>query len=193
MAMRNELTVEVDRSGGLLDDFYGVLSRFAHAAGTPVFGRDFLKNVVKRFPQRHNIVVVFLDGKPIGGYFQLEMGNTNFGVWGAALHEYLNLRPVYLAYWRIIEDTVESGFEYLDMGRAPLDSNASKYKGQWTGHPAPIYQQTIPLQGSLAGGAAAIQAQTDGKFRLVRQLWPKLPYSVAQRLGPKLRRHVPFA
>lgn len=193
IAMRNSLTVEIDRSGRLLEDFYSVLCRFAHAAGTPVFGREFLESVVEHFPHGHNIVAVYLDEKPIGGYFQLEMGNTNYGVWGAALHEYLKLRPVYLAYWSILADTVESGFEYLDMGRAPLDSNASKYKGQWNGDAIPIYQQTISLRGAHETGSAATQTQSDSKFRLVRQLWPRLPYPVAQRLGPKLRRHVPFA
>lgn len=193
LATKNNLTAQIDRSGDLLDDFYDVLGQFSHAAGTPVFAKKFLESVVRHFPGGYDIVVVYLEQKPVGGYFQLEMGNTMYGVWGAALHEYFNLRPVYLAYWTILTDAISNGYEFLDMGRAPLDSNASKYKGQWNGESVPVYQQAMALRGGQEAGGVATQAQKDGKFRLIRQVWPRLPYPVAQHLGPVLRRHVPFA
>lgn len=193
MARKNDLRVDVDRTGELLDDFYEVLSRFSHAAGTPVFGKTFLESVVRYFPNGFDIVMVYSDDQPIGGYFQLELGNTVYGVWGAALHEYLDLRPVYLAYWSIVEYAVENSFEFLDMGRAPLNSSASKYKAQWNGESTPVYQQTVTFRGSEEAGSAAIQAQEDTRFRLMRQVWPKLPFPVVQHLGPRLRRHIPFA
>lgn len=149
--------------------------------------------MAEQFPQGHNIAVVYAGGNPIAGYFQLEMGAANYGVWGAALHEYLELRPVYLAYWELLADSIARGFARLDMGRTPLDSNTSKYKGQWNGQPIPIYQQTAVLRGNSEAASVSARAQSDGKFQLVRQLWPKLPFPVAQFLGPKLRRHVPFA
>jgi hypothetical protein len=193
IARKNDLVVEIDRSGDLLDDFYDVLSQFSHAAGTPVYGKDFLASVVRHFPDGFNILVVYKDEQPIGGYFQLELGKTMYGVWGAALREYFDLRPVYLAYWSILAYAIEHGFEYLDMGRAPVDSSASKYKGQWNGVSMPVYQQTAVLRGAQQAGNVATQAREDGKFQLVRQVWPKLPYPVVQHLGPMLRRHVPFA
>ena len=193
MAQRNKLVAQIDRTGALLDDLYAVLSRFAHAAGTPVFGRDFLESVVEHFPHEHNIALVYLGAEPIAGYFQLEMGDANYGLWGAALHQYLDLRPVYLAYWELIADTIARGFSWLDMGRTPRDSSTSKYKGQWNGRSVPIYQQSVVLRGDRDAGSVATRAHSDSKFQVVRQLWPKLPYPVAQFLGPKLRRHVPFA
>ena len=47
MADENGLRVQIDRTGELVDDFYRMLSRFTHQAGTPIFGRDFLNNVVR--------------------------------------------------------------------------------------------------------------------------------------------------
>ncbi len=196
MAERNGLSAVMDRSGERLDDFYCVLSRFTHQAGTPVFGRKFLQNVVESFPGGFNLAMVYLAGKPIGGYFQLEMGDTVYGAWGATLHEYLELRPVYLAYWTILADAAAHGFRYLDMGRSPAGSSASKYKGQWATQMTPIYQQTWtprPSGSRMESVSVARQAQSDARFQMVRRVWPKLPYAVAQRLGPLLRRHVPFA
>jgi CelD/BcsL family acetyltransferase involved in cellulose biosynthesis len=193
IAQRNELRVEIDRTGARLDDFYAVLSRFTHQAGTPVFGRNFLYNLIELFPEGYNIVVVYSGNEPVGGYFQLEMGNTIFGAWGATLHHYLELRPVYLAYWQIILDTWQRGFAYLDMGRSPRASNASNFKGQWNGRSTPVYQQMLPLAANQNGGSVAVRAQADRSFRSFRALWPKLPFPVAQFLGPRLRRHIPFA
>ena len=191
MAREHQLRVEIERAPRLLGDFYQVLSRFTHQSGTPVYGRNFLEHITEQFPQGYNIVIVYKEQQPIGGYFQLEMGNTVYGMWGATLHEYLALRPVYLAYWEILADTIAHKFAFLDMGRSPVDSNASAFKGQWGGVCTPVYQQIVG--GDPNSESLAVQAQTDNRFRSFRQIWPKLPFALAQFLGPKLRRHVPFA
>jgi hypothetical protein len=192
MAQRNQLRAEVDRRGDRLDDFYQVMSRFTHQSGTPIFGRSFLDQVTHHFAGQFSLVMVYLHSEPIGGYFQLEMGRTNYGIWGATLHEYLDLRPVYLAYWEILNDTTGRGLDYLDMGRSPRNSNSSKYKGQWGGQAAPVYQQTAALSRGVRAESMATRAQGDGALQSFRQIWPKLPFPVAQALGPVLRRHVPF-
>jgi predicted N-acyltransferase len=191
IAERNALSATVDRTGAKLDDFYSVLSRFTHAAGTPIFARKFLAEVIAAFPNGFNIVMVYQAGLPIGGYFQLELGTTNFGVWGATLHEYLELRAVYLAYWTIIADSVARGFTVLDMGRSPAGSNAGKFKSQWATRSLPIYQQAWSPEGQPALGVAK-QAQDDEHFQAFRRIWPKLPLPVAEAMGPLIRRQIPF-
>jgi len=193
MARRNGLTVEIDRTGALASEFHQVLSRFTHQAGTPVFGRDFLENVIDVFPGGFNIVVVRHEGTPIGAYFQLEMGDAIYGMWGAALHEYLKLRPVYLAYWEIMVDAMAHGFTFLDMGRSPADSNASKFKAQWGGESRPIYQQAARLDGKQPAVGVTDSVQSDARFLSFRKIWPRVPLPIATFLGPRLRRHVPFA
>ena len=55
-----------------------------------------------------------------------------------------------------------------------------------------IYQQTLRLDGQTTASMTE-RTQTDGRMQSFMQIWPKIPYPVAQYLGPKLRRHVPFA
>ena len=193
LARKKGLRVEMDRSGSALTPFYETFCRFTHASGTPTFGRNFLENVIAAFPNRFNFAVVYQGEKPLGAYFQLELGETMIGVWGAALREYLPLRPVYLAYWEMIAYAVAQGFTCLDMGRSPADSNAAKFKGQWGGVAQPIYQQVADFRRAAAAESITTRLNGDDKFRLFRQVWPRLPRSVVQFLGPKLRRHVPFA
>jgi CelD/BcsL family acetyltransferase involved in cellulose biosynthesis len=177
----------------LLEPFYTVFCRFTREAGTPVFGRSFLQNVVTEFAGSFNIVVVWLEDTPVGGYFQLELGDTAYGIWGAALRDYLNLRPVHLAMWEIMANLTEHGFACLDMGRSPANSNASQFKGQWGGMRAPVYQQVQRLNDRYREDAVANGVDQDESFRLFMRVWPKLPLSVTQYIGPHLRRHLPFA
>jgi CelD/BcsL family acetyltransferase involved in cellulose biosynthesis len=135
--------------------------------------------------------MVYQNTLPIGGYFQLELGKTNFGVWGATLHEYLELRPVHLAFWTIIADSVAQGFSTLDMGRSPAGSNASKYKSQWATRSQPIYQHTWSPN-SQPATSVATQAHSDERFQHFRRIWPKLPLPLAELVGPLIRRQIPF-
>lgn len=183
MARRNGLTVEMDRSGRSLPHFYHLFSHFTHQAGTPNFSLAFLQRVVDCFPAGFNILLIRHQETVIAGYFQLEMGRRMFGLWGAALPQYLELRPVYLAYWEILAEAMTRGFDWLDMGRSPAGSNASKFKGQWGGQSSPIYQ--------LVSGRPTAAPLSDSLSWFTR-LWPKLPYPLAQYLGPKLRYHIPF-
>jgi FemAB-related protein (PEP-CTERM system-associated) len=192
-ARKNGLRAEVNRSGASLEPFYDMFSRFTHQAGTPVFSRAFLENVVKYFPDEFNIALIWHEQKVIAGYFQLEMGDTMYGMWGAGLPEELKLRPAYLALWEIMSDAISNDFAFLDMGRSPAESSASDFKGQWGGTSAPVYQLTNRENGNYGDNSVTNQVQSDQKFQLFMQLWPKLPLSVTRRLGPKLRRHVPFA
>jgi hypothetical protein len=93
----------------------------------------------------------------------------------------------------MLSDASENGYHFLDMGRSPAGSNASKYKGQWGGASKPIYQQVASLTKPHAGGGEVNGMQSNGKYQLFMRLWPKLPLPAVQYLGPKLRRHVPFA
>lgn len=190
IARRNELRVEIDRTGARIADFHDVLSHFTHRAGTPVFGRSFLEHIVATFAGEFNIVVVYRERQPIAAYFQLEMGRTMYGVWGAARREFLDLRPVYLAYWEILADAAARGFHFLDMGRSPRDTNTSKFKGQWGGSARPIFQQVVPIR---PGGPIRVPvAPSDPRLSYFTRIWSRLPFPVVRFLGPKLRQYVPF-
>ncbi|HBY98631.1 MAG TPA: hypothetical protein DEP84_32580 [Chloroflexi bacterium] len=193
LARRSGLTIEIDRSGRRLGEFHNVLSHFTHQVGTPVFGRCFLEHIVAAFPEGFNIAVVYDGHQPIGAYFQLEMGRTVYGTWGAALREYLKLRPVYLAYWEMLADMAAQGYHFLDMGRSPADSNASTFKGQWGGSAHPVYQQMVSLGGSRPAGREAGALPSGVTRGYFSRIWSRLPFPVVQFLGPRLRRHMPFA
>ena len=193
IARKNGLTVAIDRTGALVDDFYYVLSRFVHQAGTPVFGKKFLENVVEVFPGKFSIAAVYREKQPLGAYFQMMMGDIVYGIWGGTQHEYQDLRATYLAYWEILSDAASNGYHFWDMGRNPIGSNSSNFKGQWGGVAKPIYQQVLSNGNHQHDDSIVSRVHSDTKYQIFMRLWPKLPFPFVQFLGPKLRQHVPFA
>jgi hypothetical protein len=183
----------MDRTGQCLGEFYHVLSHITHQAGTPVFGWDFLEHTVEIFSGAFSIAVVRKEKQAIGAYFQLEMGDTVYGMWGATLRQYLTLKAVYLAYWEILHDTSVNGFHFWSMGRSLAESSASKFKSQWSGVSRPVYQQVAAIGNHHSADSIVDRVESDSKFQHFMRVWPKLPFSVVQFLGPRLRRHVPFA
>ena len=198
MAQRNGLAVEIDRTEQGCNAFYDVYSRFAHRSGTPLFGRAFLERVIGCFPGGFDIALVRRGKELMGAYFQMEVGAGVFGLWGATLGKYRELRPGYLAYWELIRYAAENGYRFLDMGRSPAGSTASSFKGQWGGVCMPVHQQALALsgpswlQGATRHVGVAQRVRSDRGMQIIMRLWPHLPYPVARRLGPMLRRHVPF-
>jgi hypothetical protein len=57
----------------------------------------------------------------------------------------------------------------------------------------PVYQQSVALRRGARAESMATRVRGDGAMQQFRHIWPKLPFPVAQALGPVLRRHVPFA
>ena len=194
LASKNGLTVKIDTHPDRLNDFYDVFSRFTRQVGTPVFGRDFLQRITAVFPHNYTIAVVYKEEQPIGGYFQLLHGNTVYGTWGATLQPYLAERAVYLAYWEILNRAVADGYQYWDMGRSPKGSGASTFKAKWRGISHPVYQQIVAANGRLQNGnvAATSNIHSDAKLQQFSRIWRKLPLSLTRKMGPVLRKHIPF-
>jgi FemAB-related protein (PEP-CTERM system-associated) len=192
-ARKNGLTVDLDHRGRLLGEFHEVFVRFTHQVGTPSFGLDLLERVIETFPDGFAIVIVRKDDQVLGGWFLLTTGVIAYLAWGVALREYLDLFPTYLGFWECIRNAAARGFRYLDLGRSPAGSGAADFKRRWGGEESAVYQQILPLNGHEAGSDVSARTQSDPKFQLFMRVWPKLPLPVVRFLGPRLRRHIPFA
>ena len=189
-ARRNDLQITVGR-GECLDDFYGLFSRFARDVGTPVFSKKILQNIIQELPDLPLVFLVWRGGEVIGAYWAFVFKKAIFGAWGASSHRYLSLGPEYLAYWEHLRYGCEHGYRRVDFGRCLKDSGHYLFKRKWASQFLPLYQQHF-LNGPTGPLDILELAKTDPKYRLFTSLWRRLPVQVAQLIGPRIRRHLPF-
>ena len=91
-----------------------------------------------------------------------------------------------LLYWSILKHVTDNGCNRFDFGRSTYDEGTYRFKLQWGAEP-------IPLEwSSYAPSGAEYDIQSGHSiFRpIVEKIWQRLPLSIANSLGPLVRKHI---
>jgi FemAB-related protein (PEP-CTERM system-associated) len=176
-------------SGELLDDFYFVFAKNMRDLGSPVHSRDLIDNVIRQFPGKTRIVVVYdASGAPIACSLIIGFRSTLHNPWASALREYSRLSPNMLLYWAMLSFGCENGYGFFDFGRSTPEEGTYRFKKQWGATPIPLHWYGFGKK--EAGGSVDARGYDAGKFDMAIRMWKKLPVSWSRILGPLVRRHV---
>jgi len=171
----------------LFDDFYSVFARNMRDLGTPVYGRDFFKNLLQTLGDRATLVVARIDGKPAGCAFLTGFGSRMEIPWASTLREHNHTGINMAMYWKVLQLAVEQGFELFDFGRCSRDAGTARFKQQWGAYPVPLHwHYCLPEGGELPG-----LNPDNPKFRILIAVWKRLPVAIANLLGPLIVKDLP--
>ena len=190
-AEQQDLSVAYDAELAHLSDFYAVYAAHMRDLGTPVFGFEMFAAIVKHLGRdRLRLYIISREQRLIGGMLCIINGRrwTDYYaiVRPSSETEFAN----YLLYWHVIRDAAESGVERLDLGRSTPDSNVHQFKRKWRG-----VDTEVPYHFYLAAGVRADnvgfarQKQDKG---LLQRCWSNLPLFLSNRVGPLIRKQLPF-
>jgi FemAB-related protein (PEP-CTERM system-associated) len=178
------------RIGGaeLIDDFYRVFTINMRDLGSPVHSKEFLQNILERFPAYTRIFVVYKGAEPVAGSIVCTLNQTVYNPWASSLRKYHHYNPNMLLYWSMLEYACDHGFTRFDFGRSTEGSGAYKFKQQWGTRPVRLCWFTFPNLGVKRPSSAATADQT--LFHVAVELWKKMPVPVSRMLGPAIRKHI---
>lgn len=172
----------------LVDDFYTVLSASWRELGTPIFSCEYLRTILRTFPEATRVCVVYDDqGVPAAGAFDgLHHGKVE-GMWLGMRSEYRRQLVGYVLYWALIEDACRRGFRSFHLGRSSKDSGGEQFKKKWNAEAVQLYWTYI-----LRTSRDIPSLNPDNpKYRLAIDAWRKLPVSLTQLIGPHIARSIP--
>lgn len=173
--------------GELLDPFYRVFCRNMRDLGTPVYGKEFFRNILENFPDTTRIVSVLLDGTTVASGIMIRFKDTVEVPWASSIKEYRNLCPNNLLYWEAIRISIKRRARRFDFGRSTPEEGTYRFKKQWGAEPVPLYWQYL-----LDEGARLPQlSPSNPKYRALIGIWQRLPLPVANYMGPKIVRGIP--
>ena len=186
-AVKLGLTAEV---GGaeLINNFYRIFSYNMRDLGTPVWPKSLFTEIFRRFGRDANIALVKLDNNPIAAGLIIHYRDYSGVPSASAYRKYINLCPNNLLYWEALKSACREGFHRFDMGRSLPDSGTHRFKRQWGAVDEPLYYQYHVRPGRVLPG----REENPGGDGRAASLWRRLPLAAANRLGPLLRRGVPF-
>jgi len=169
-----------------IDAFYSVFCRNMHSLGSPVHAKKFIEEIISQMGEHAWIGVVFHNALPIGAGIILQSGKNMFIPWASTLREYNNLNPNMLLYWSFLQFAADNGNAQFDFGRSTPDEGTYRFKAQWGAKPHQLIWHKIILKDKESS-----ESHGESKYRnKAEQIWQKMPLSVANFLGPLVRRYI---
>jgi len=170
-----------------LDGFYEVFCRNMRDLGTPVYGKNFFRNILETFQSTTRIISVFLDGKVIASGLLTWFRGTLEVPWASSVGEYREKCPNNLLYWDAIRFSIENGFDKFDFGRSTQGEGTFRFKKQWGAKPVQLNWQYILTEGCQIPELNP----ANSKFRLAIKVWQRLPLAITNAVGPMIVKNIP--
>lgn len=181
-AEKSEVTVAWGREDRL-DDFYRVFCVNMRDLGSPTHAKAFFAAVLRHFPGA-SIGTAHRRGACIGGLFRILWKDELAIPWASTLRDERVHCPNNALYWEAIRYAFETGCSRVDFGRSTRGQGTWRFKTQWQARERPLYRYQFDGHGQLLERSWHV---AQGKLGWTRNLWAKLPLTLANSLGPKLR------
>jgi FemAB-related protein (PEP-CTERM system-associated) len=171
----------------LLEAFYEVFSINMRDLGTPVYGKNFFRNILEAFPDGTWVGCVFREGEPIAAGFLIGFRKTIEIPWGSSLKRYNRLNPNLVLYWNLLQASCERSYSTFDFGRSSPNSGPYAFKAQWGAAAFPLeWQYWVHNDGPLPD-----LTPHNPRFKLAVNVWKRLPLPVTRLIGPHIVKNIP--
>ena len=169
-----------------INEFYSIFSENMRDLGSPVHAKKWLEQVVKQFGENVNLGLVYSNNKAVGAGIILRVGNKNSIPWASTLREYNHLNPNMLLYWGFLQHSADNACAVFDFGRSTPDEGTYRFKAQWGATPKDLPWHRIYSRAHPPNESAGASKNR----RRVEALWQKLPLSIANFVGPQVRKYI---
>jgi CelD/BcsL family acetyltransferase involved in cellulose biosynthesis len=186
-AQRNELTVEIGRSMGLMDAYYALhcLTRKKH--GIPPQPVEFFHNIQRNLLERDLgfVAIARAKAKPVAGAVFLHQGTQAYYKFGASDKDDLRLRANNLVMWESICQLKKEGFTGLNFGRTSITNEGlRRYKLGWGTKESTVHYHRFDF------GKNRFVADRDQASGFHNRIFGLMPIPALRWCGRMLYRHV---
>jgi len=185
--MREGMYARLGREGSL-DDFYAVFARNMRDLGTPVYSKEFFRNILRELPDSTWICTVFTKRRePVAAGFLIGFKDLLEIPWASSLRNHNRYSPNMLLYWSVLQFACEKGYRVFDFGRSTPGEGTYKFKEQWGAKPMQLYWHYWMRN----GGPLPELNPRNKKYRLAIEVWKRMPVSLTKLLGPAIVKNLP--
>lgn len=170
------------QTGGseLLEEFYRPFAVNMRDLGSPVHHLKFFREIFAAFGERARVMLVREGKDAIGGLIALFFRDTAVVPWASCYRRYFPKCPNNLLYWEAIQHACNRECRCFDFGRSSTDSGTYRFKLQWGAAPH-------QLQWRIFSDGDPGESRT---LRLASAVWKQIPLSLANYLGPRIRKYI---
>ncbi|MEN3950851.1 FemAB family XrtA/PEP-CTERM system-associated protein [Iodidimonas sp. SYSU 1G8] len=182
-AIDRGLTGTVDAG---LDRFFLQYATSVRNLGTPVFPRRWFAELLRVFHGSSDILTIEHDGRPVSSVLNFYFRDEVLPYYGGGGREARALGANDFMYYDLMCRAGARGATLFDFGRSKVGSGAFAFKRNFGFEAAPLhYEYYLPQGGPLPDASP-----NNPKYRLMIQVWSRLPLGVANALGPRVSRYL---
>lgn len=183
-SLKNELQSQSTQE---IEEFYQLLSESYRNLGTPIFKKNYFKQLVSVFSEQLDITLVRdKAGQPSTAVMNFYFKDQVLPYYGGGNSSSRFIKSADYMYYQVMCNAHEKGYKWFDFGRSKNDSGPYKYKKNWGMEPQPLfYYYHLVKADSLPN-----LSPNNPKYKYFIRLWQKLPLPVSQMLGPLLSKYL---
>ena len=172
----------------LLNDFYRVFSENMRDLGTPVYSKRFFSNLINsELSHSFTIGVVYHEGMPAAACFLMSHNAMMEIPWASTLKSMNSMNVNMYMYWEVLSHSIRTKHAFFDFGRSSKDAGTYRFKKQWGAKPFQLYwKYWLPENESMPE-----LNPNNPKYKLMIQVWQKLPVWLTQIIGPPVVKYLP--
>ena len=186
-AQRFDLSIKFGKQE-LLDDFYKVFAENMRDLGTPVYSKQFFKELMSSSINKDfDIGVVYFEGKPVSTCFLMQHKGMMEIPWASALNSVNHMNVNMYMYWEVLQYAIKCKNDFFDFGRSSKDAGTYRFKKQWGAEPKQLYWYYW-----LPNGVELPELNPNNpKYKLLISVWQKLPVWLTKWIGPPVVKYLP--
>ncbi|MGK2285191.1 FemAB family XrtA/PEP-CTERM system-associated protein [Pedomonas sp. V897] len=176
-----DLETLVDRN---VDRHFAVYAESVRNLGTPVFPKRWFAAILDAFGEDADILTVAKDGRPLSSVLSLYFNGEVAPYYGGGVADARTWRANDHMYWKLMLHAAARGCTLFDFGRSKVGTGAAAFKKNWGFEPEPLVYEYRLADGHTMPDLNPLNP----KYRLMTEVWSRLPLPVANTFGPLIAR-----
>jgi FemAB-related protein (PEP-CTERM system-associated) len=180
--IKNGLRSEFDPG---IDRFFDLFAANVHRQGTPAMPKRYFKLLRETFGDDCRVLSV-LDsgGTPLSSVLTFYWRDEVLPYYAGDALAARELAANDFKYWELMRDGAERGYRLFDYGRSKRGTGSFDFKKNWGFEPQPLNYEYLLVQGT----SVPEHNPLNPKYRLLINLWRRLPLPLANFIGPRIVR-----
>lgn len=171
------LVGEIDQD---VERFFIAYATSVHRLGTPVFPKSYFRVLKEVFGDDCEIRIIAKDGQLVAGVMSFFFRDEVLPYYGGGMPAAREFAGNDFMYWNLMQAAAARGCRIFDFGRSKLGTGAFDFKKNWGFAPTPLaYEYRLVTAPELPDNNPL-----NPKYQLFIKMWKKLPFPVANFLGP---------
>lgn len=166
------------------DRLFAAYSESVRNLGTPVFGRNYFRELHSAFGEDCEVLTILHQGQPVSSVMSFYFRDEVLPFYGGGVAAARDCKANDFMYWELMRRACARGLKIFDYGRSKRDTGSYAFKEHWGFEPAPLHYQYYLVKARELPNLSP----TNPKYQMFIRAWRRLPLPVSRAVGPFLAR-----